>query len=293
MSWSEFPPAKPRKADGIVAKSKRGAIGATWWSQRFLTVLEGFGLGTRLTRGRSYARSGQVLEVVVRPGEVLASVQGSERKPYNVVMDIDVFQPEQWARVERRLAASAQYCAELLAGRMPEDIETVFGDSNLTLFPTSREFDTDCTCPDWQNPCKHIAATCYILAERFDQDPFLILAWRGRSRAELLRRIETYRDDAAWEQADREPQQPPLDELVGVFWDCPAPLPELPGRGPVGADSTDSADSVPVAATAAGSALGAVPVGAILDRLGPLGVELRGSDLADLLRPAYEAMSRR
>jgi uncharacterized Zn finger protein len=275
MSWDDYPKARPRRADGIVAASKRGAIGASWWSQRFLTVLEGFGLGSRLTRGRSYARSGQVLDFVVRPGEILASVQGSQRDPYHVSLSINVFQPEQWSRIERRLAKSARYCAELLAGRMPQDIEAVFADSNLTLFPTSREFDTDCSCPDWQNPCKHIAAVCYILAESFDADPFQILAWRGRERAALLRRVETYRDDAAWEQAERtDPAQPPLADLVSTFWDCPAPL---PGTGPA----------------PAASAPAAAPVGAILDRLGPTGIELRGHDLADLLRPAYEAMARR
>lgn len=309
MTWDEdfFPRAKPRKADGIVATSRRGAIGATWWSQRFLTVLQGFGLGSRLTRGRSYARSGQVLDFVVRPGEVIASVQGSQRDPYHVSLSINVFQPEQWSRVERRLAKSAVYCAELLAGQMPKDIEAVFADSNLTLFPTSHEFDTECSCPDWQNPCKHIAAVCYILAEGFDADPFQILAWRGRERAALLRRIETYRDDVAWEQAERtEPAQPPLAALIATFWDCPVPVP--------GQARSDGADGGAGAGSGAGAgvdggtaanqgtgepgghdaeASGPAPVGAVLDRLGPTGIEVRGHDLADLLRPAYEAMARR
>ena len=39
-----------------------------------------------------------------------------------------------------------------------------------------------CSCPDSEVPCKHLAATFYLLAEAFDEDPFLILRWRGRDR---------------------------------------------------------------------------------------------------------------
>ncbi|UGT92070.1 SWIM zinc finger family protein [Mycobacterium ostraviense] len=77
--------------------------------------------------------------------------------------------------------------ATLLAGEMPEDIEDVFGTLGLSLFPTTaRELSLDCSCPDRAVPCKHLAATFYLLAESFDEDPFAILAWRGREREDLL-----------------------------------------------------------------------------------------------------------
>jgi uncharacterized Zn finger protein len=158
--------------------------------QALITVLESFGYGPRLARGRGYARSGAVQELEIRPGEVYASVQGSRRRPYSVTIEIDVLQAEQWGRVEKQLASRVDLLSALLAGQMPEHIEDAFHDTGLTLFPTRREFVADCTCPDMANPCKHIAATCYVLADRLDEDPFALLAWRGRRKADLLSRIE-------------------------------------------------------------------------------------------------------
>ena len=293
-------------------------FGERWWSKRLITVLESFGYGPRLARGRGYARSGAVQELEIRPGEVYASVQGSRRRPYSVTIEIDVLQPEQWSRVEKQLAGRVDLLSALLAGQMPEHIEDAFHDTGLTLFPTRREFVADCTCPDMANPCKHIAATCYVLADRLDEDPFALLAWRGRRKADLLSRIETLRDAQAWAQveASPDPDDVPLAETVGRFWDGAQPLPELPKAEP---------DARP---------------GAILDRLGPLGIGITGEgpqrgiaatrqltldsadpdaapdpeadndepqvdasmsssaapsepDLTDLLRPAYAALARR
>lgn len=266
-SWdAELPAAKARRAAGIAARSQRGSAGDGWWSKRFIAVIEGLGHGARITRGRAYARAGNVLDISVRPGEVAASVQGTREKPYSVTLRIDVYSPEQWARVERALAESTGYVAELLEGRMPERIDRVFAAAGLTLFPVRREFRTDCTCPDWENPCKHVAATCYVLAEYFDRDPFALFAWRGRERGVLLRRLESMRDEEAWQEVEEEPEDVPLTQLADAYWQSEATLPEpLPARSDV-------------------------PAGAILDRLGPIGLQLRGHDLRDLLRPAYRAM---
>jgi uncharacterized Zn finger protein len=264
-----YPAARPRRAAGISARAQRGAASdGTWWSRRFVAVIEGFGHGARITRGRSYARAGNVLDVSIRPGEVAASVQGTRAKPYSVTLRIDVYSAEQWARVERELLESAGYITQMLDGRVPERIDRVFAGAGLTLFPVRREFRTDCTCPDWENPCKHVAATCYVLAEYFDRDPFLLLAWRGRDRAALTRRLEALRDDDAWQEGEDEPQDVPLSALIAAdaFWRSPGELPEPLAPKPD------------------------APAGAILDRLGPVGRTLGGSDLRDLLRPAYQAM---
>lgn len=260
------PAAKARRAAGIATRSTRGQGGESWWSKRFVAVIEGFGHGARLTRGRAYASGGNVLDLSVRPGEVAASVQGTRSKPYSVLLRIDVYSPEQWARVERALVETPGYVADLLDGRMPERIDRVFAAAGLTLFPVRREFRTDCTCPDWENPCKHVSATCYILAEHFDRDPFALFAWRGRDRAALARRLESLRDEDAWQEAEEEPEDTPLTRLVDEFWRSDAALPE-----PLSTRSD-------------------TPAGAILDRLGPVGRQLRGQDLRDLLRPAYRAM---
>ena len=273
-TWSDHPASRARRtAGGAKAKSGRGAVAETWWSQRFISVLEGFGLGTKLTRGKSYARSGQVLDISVRSGEVVSQVQGSRIQPYSVVLEIGIVPASQWAKIERALAEDASLLADLQAGQLPIEIESVFSRCGLTLFPTMREFESDCSCPDWSSPCKHVAATCYVLADRFDVDPFELLAWRGRTKAELLRRIDVVRDEVAWAQTSDpvggESGDLPLDELTESFWLSPEPLPE-PLHKVAGAQEAT-----------------------LLDQLGPIGTTIGGQDLTELLGPAYAALKRR
>src|SRR5579863_10355288 len=186
--WEDWPPAKPIRVEGgIKARSKRGAIGEQWWSRRFIGVLEESGLSGRLTRGRSYARAGQVLDFELSQGKVTAQVQGSRVRPYDVRIVVLPLTKPQWRRVEERLASQALFRAKLLAGEMPHEIEDVFAGCGTPLFPgSSADLDMHCSCPDWGVPCKHLAAVCYVLAEEFDRDPFGMLAWRGKDRAELL-----------------------------------------------------------------------------------------------------------
>jgi uncharacterized Zn finger protein len=179
---------------GLVARSTRGAIGEHWWSRRFLDVLESFALGSRLTRGKNYARRGQVLSLEVAPGAVTASVQGSRKTPYKVSISLPAFSELVWAKVEVTLAEKAIHSARLLAGEMPHDLEEVFLAAGTPLFPQRAEDLTlSCSCPDWEVPCKHLAAAFYLLAESFDDDPFAILLWRGRSRNVLLNRLRELR----------------------------------------------------------------------------------------------------
>jgi len=158
-----------------------------WWSARFLELLESFGVGSRLERGRRYARDGHVCELDVEPGIVLARVQGARYTPYCVRIRARPLSEHQWRRAERAMAAQALPLAQLLAGAMPPDIEQILAAANLTLFPASyTELKATCDCPDAENPCKHIAAVYYLLAERFDDDPLAIFTWRGRPPDELL-----------------------------------------------------------------------------------------------------------
>jgi uncharacterized Zn finger protein len=172
---------------GLQARSRRGRIGDTWWSQRFTAVLETLGMGSRLQRGKRYARTGQVISLEVTAGQVRASVQGSRTRPYRVFIETAVLGDPEWEVVQDVMASSAVFTARLLADEMPEEIEDAFAASSTTLFPTREdELDSACSCPDWENPCKHIAAVFYLLAEAFDDDPFLIFAWRGRAKSDLL-----------------------------------------------------------------------------------------------------------
>jgi uncharacterized Zn finger protein len=190
--WYDFyPRSRPRKAKGgIKAQTKRGAFGTSWWAKRWIAVLEGFDIGARLSRGRSYARGGQVLSIDVRPGEVRAKVQGSMPTPYAVTINVAELSKKEWDKVVRVLSSQALYVAKLLAGEMPQEIETVFTDAGLSLFPQELEdLQTECSCPDYSNPCKHIAAVYYLLGEEFDRDPFLLFRLRGLEREELSKRL--------------------------------------------------------------------------------------------------------
>lgn len=183
-----FAPSRPRQAKGgIKAQSKRGQFGQSWWAKRWIGVLESFHIGARLGRGRSYARSGQVLSIDITKGQVKAKVQGSRPKPYDITIKMKVLSAAEWGKLAKALSSQALYSAKLLAGEMPQDIEEVFTKAGLSLFPEKyADLKTDCSCPDWSNPCKHIAAVYYLLGEEFDRDPFLLFRLRGLDRAELV-----------------------------------------------------------------------------------------------------------
>jgi uncharacterized Zn finger protein len=257
------PPAHPRPVDGgLRARSTRGAIGATWWSERFTAVLDDIGLENRLQRGRHYARAGQVISLDVDAGMVTARVQGSRARPYRVRIGITAYGKLEWAKLERTLADDAWYAARLLAGEMPDDIEDVFTRLGLPLFPTSAgELSMDCSCPDWEIPCKHIAAGFYLLAEAFDDDPFTILTWRGREREELLDNLHAARSGGPPAADHAERPGTPLTECLDSYFRLQA---DLPATRP---------------AVNAGASL--------LDQVSPIDLTVRGHTLVELLRPAY------
>ena len=115
-------------------------------------------------------------------------VQGSRPKPYNVTITVKDISSTGWKKLINAFSGQALFAAKLLAGQMPQDIEEAFKSAKLSLFPTQlKDLHTDCSCPDWSNPCKHIAAVYYLLGEEFDRDPFLIFKLRGLSREELVR----------------------------------------------------------------------------------------------------------
>ena len=216
-----FPPSRPRAAKGGVrARSQRGAFAAQWWGQRWIAALEGMGIGARLSRGRSYARAGQVLSVEIRPGGVQAKVQGSRPDPYRVEIRLRPLPPQAWAQVGEALRGNAAHVARLLAGELPPEVEGVFAQVGVPLFPTRvSDLETACSCPDWSNPCKHIAAVHYLIGEEFDRDPFLLLRLRGLEREALNGLLvdgSDSSDDDVAVQGEIPPDPLPIDP--GAFW---------------------------------------------------------------------------
>jgi len=182
-----FPPSVPRSVKGgIKARNQRGAFGESWWGRRWIDTLESFDLGARLERGRHYARAGQVTRIDVQKGQIDARVQGSRRTPYRVKIGLAPLTRATWRRIAKRWTERAAVRAQLLTGQMPSEIEADFAACAAALFPKAgTDLNTECSCPDWSNPCKHIAAVYYLLSEEFDRDPFLIFQLRGLARSEL------------------------------------------------------------------------------------------------------------
>lgn len=228
--WGEyyFPKSTPRKAEGgIKARSRQGRFGESWWARRWIEMLEASKIGERLVRGRSYARGGQVTGIEVVPGKITAQVQGSRAKPYDVTIAVKTHAPEKWRRLADTLAADAILTAKLLAGELPPALEGLLAKTGLVLFPVSAtDLEMACSCPDWSNPCKHIAAVFYLLAEEIDRDAFLLLRLRGLSREELIEMVTGMAavadDDEPVEPAAAPPPEP-LPSDPATFWGAPPP----------------------------------------------------------------------
>jgi len=230
--WGSLEKSRPRPVkDGIKAKSQRGKIARTWWSKRWIGVLHSFGMGGRLDRGRSYARKGQVISVEVHKGIVTARVQGSRVKPYSVRIELPVLSEKDWDKATDAMSAQAVFAARLLSGEMPQNIEEAFAEAKVFLFPSSKkELGTECSCPDWANPCKHIAAVYFLLAERFDEDPFLIFKLRGKTREDIIevlrkKRVQTLSEESLSGTIETDVPEDdsdvrPLEECLDNFWEA-------------------------------------------------------------------------
>ncbi|MHB0924652.1 MAG: SWIM zinc finger family protein [Bellilinea sp.] len=189
----------PRKArGGIKAQSEHGTFGKHWWARRWISAMEQLVSGPRLIRGQFYARQGQVVSIEETRDGVAALVQGSRPRPYKVTIRLTPLTARQWNRVLDVLADQAIFAAQLLAGEMPSNIEEAFATAGVSLFPqSSYDMISECSCPDKANPCKHVAATHYILGERFDEDPFLLFRMRGRTQEQLLSALRQRRSGAS------------------------------------------------------------------------------------------------
>ncbi len=291
--WKRYAESVPIPVEGGLATSKqRGAMAEQWWSQRFVSVLEGFGLGARMQRGRRYARAGQVLSLEVRAGQLLAQVQGSRRTPYLVTVDPAPITDAGWASVDAALAARVVFAARLLAGEVPSELEAVFDEVGVALLPRVwRDLRARCSCPDPENPCKHIAAVLYVFADQLDDDPWLLLAWRGRTREQVLAALAV---GAGGAREDPEGRAGGAGDSVGdEVGDEVAPWwPLTPGATSgvdAGGDGTGASGDAPDPAALV-SADAPDPPAAVLARLDGLDAEVKGAPVVDLVEAAYPAI---
>jgi uncharacterized Zn finger protein len=202
FGWYESAPKKPPPERGIRMKK----AGITWWGQRWLEALENVLSGDygRLARGRTYARAGRTHDLVVKGGKVTAKVTGSRTTPYEIAIELTELSAPAWKQAIDGLAKKAQFSAELLAGAMPQAIDEVFVEAGVSLFPKQRaDLTTSCSCPDWGDPCKHVAAAHYVLGEALDRDPFLLFELRGRTKDQVFDALRAARGGGAKTPAKR------------------------------------------------------------------------------------------
>jgi uncharacterized Zn finger protein len=197
---------------------RQSEFGSIWWAKRWISAIERVVDPGRLGRGRSYARGGHVSAIDVGPGLIRARVMGSRPQPYRVQIRLNVISPTEWDKVLDQLASQALFAAKLLAGEMPPTVDEAFAAAGVALFPaTASDLQTECSCPDWANPCKHVAAVHYLLGAEFDSDPFLLFKLRGRTKDEVVVALRTRRAAAASAESPAAPLPAPVEAPVAAL----------------------------------------------------------------------------
>ena len=192
MSKKKFPVRIPRFATGIRAQEPRGGTsGRSWWARKWQQVLESMGLGARLGRGKNYALTGQVTDLQIAGPHIEAHVVGTRPDPYHITIDFRTPTSAAHKKIVAALRAEPMLIARLLADDLPTEIESIFRENGLTLFPGGKlapgkyDMTTACTCPDYANPCKHSSAVLFLLGEEIARRPATLLEFRGISLEEL------------------------------------------------------------------------------------------------------------
>ena len=163
------------------------AIAVTWWGKAWNRNLESYAdYSNRIGRGRSYVRHRAVLDLQIKEGKVESLVQGSRSKPYSVTIRIKAMGKENWNAMKAASQGKLDSLQELLAGKFPKGLAEVFTTQGKGLFPSPKEIDFHCSCPDWASMCKHVAATLYGIGVRLDQDPELFFALRQVKMKDLV-----------------------------------------------------------------------------------------------------------
>lgn len=188
---------KKRKAARAVAKmAKKGKkispvqiegrlLAKTFWGKAWCDHLESFSdFENRLPRGRSYVRNGSVIHLDIAAGKIEAIVQGSSL--YNVQIDISAVDQKKWKSISQRCSGEIGSVIELLQGKLSSAVMTTIADKQNGLFPSPKEIKLKCSCPDWADMCKHVAAVLYGIGARLDREPELLFALRKVDHLELI-----------------------------------------------------------------------------------------------------------
>lgn len=160
-------------------------IATTFWGTAWCDNLERYSdFENRLPRGRTYVRNGSVIDLQIAAGEVRALVSGSEI--YNVTIKVRSVAGTRWKTICGRCAGGIDSLVELLQGRFSNAVMEHLCKQGTGLFPTPKEIEFSCSCPDWASMCKHVAAVLYGIGARLDHQPELLFRLRQVDERELL-----------------------------------------------------------------------------------------------------------
>ena len=183
MGWYyDFPRAAPRPK--AAAGKERKKFGETWWGKQWVEILSEFEDDPRMSRGRAYARANRVKRFKLGKGKISATVHGSVGN-YKVEIEIKKYSDKDWRKITMAIKDTPLLLGKLLNQEMPEELYETTG---FTFIPSS--FSSNCSCPDYANPCKHVAAVCYTVADEIDHDPMTLFLLQGMDKEELFSKME-------------------------------------------------------------------------------------------------------
>src|SRR5262249_12102016 len=199
FGWQPYVPVaeRRRQAERKVAQLKKKGqsiapvtiegrtIATTFWGKSWCTNLERYSdYENRIPRGRSYVRNGSVIDLQIAKGEITAMVAGSSL--YKINIAIAPVKAARWKAVCRDCAGTIDSLVELLQGRLAKGVMDRVCREGDGLFPSPTEIKLSCSCPDWADMCKHVAAALYGVGARLDQKPQLLFVLRGVDENELI-----------------------------------------------------------------------------------------------------------
>ena len=160
-------------------------LAATFWGKSWCSNLEAYSdYANRLPRGRTYVRNGSVVDLQVAGGEIKARVMGSEM--YQVTVKVAPLSKAHWVAICNDCAGSIDSLVELLQGRLSQAVMARVCQQKTGLFPAPSEITLACSCPDWADMCKHVAAVLYGIGVRLDEQPSLVFKLRAVDERELI-----------------------------------------------------------------------------------------------------------
>jgi len=163
------------------------AIARTWWGKSWNKNLESYAdYFNRIGRGRSYVRHNGVLDLQIKSGFIESLVQGTRSTPYKVKVEIKAIKKSIWDDLKKASQGEFGSLQELFEGKLPESLSKIFTNKKTGLFPSPKEISFDCSCPDWADMCKHVAATLYGIGARLDVEPELFFTLRNVNMKDLI-----------------------------------------------------------------------------------------------------------